>query len=153
MRICDASRRHAQRQPGPEPSDTVAIMREPATVYGRCRVCRAQMNRLELPRLKQLGHCRWPRPWPTFAPHGCGYYERTSESERHWECGGPDGVCACACAQLEAAGCRLALAYALLGAPADTTRFGLVADVVATHGDANTAFAPIFSRFMVNVLL
>ena len=61
-------------------------------------------------------------------------------------------MCACACAQLEAAGCRLALAYALLGAPADTTRFGLVADVVATHGDANTAFAPIFSRFMVNVL-
>ena len=40
----------------------------------------------------------------------------------------------CDCVRLEAAGCRLALAYALLGSPADTAGFGLAADVVAAAG-------------------
>ena len=50
---------------------------------------------------------------------------RLSSGQRSgsWPCACPLG--------LEAAGCRLAFAYALLGSPADTARFGLAADVVA----------------------
>ena len=86
--------------------DTLQSTRRLSTAW-RCRVCKAQFgDEMTIPQLRL----------------------RLSSGQRSgsWPCACPLG--------LEAAGCRLAFAYALLGSPADTARFGLAADVVAAAG-------------------